>query len=204
MYINFMNKENKDIYVTYWLLLITILVAFMIVIGGLTRLTDSGLSITRRDLISGILPPLSKYDWEKLFSLYKEIPEYKILNSSMTLLEFKTIFWWEYVHRLLGRIIGIFYLLPLIYFSFTNKFNKKKLVFFNFILILIVFQGFIGWYMVQSGLVERTDVSHYRLSIHLTLAFVIFFDISFSSASNKSILLIISNRFRDFKSSSFI
>ena len=101
MYINFMNKENKDIYVTYWLLLITILVAFMIVIGGLTRLTDSGLSITRWDLISGILPPLSKYDWEKLFSLYKEIPEYKILNSSMTLLEFKTIFWWEYVHRLL-------------------------------------------------------------------------------------------------------
>ena len=174
MYINFMNKENKDIYVTYWLLLITILVAFMIVIGGLTRLTDSGLSITRWDLISGIIPPLSKYDWEKLFSLYKEIPEYKILNSSMSLLEFKTIFWWEYVHRLLGRIIGIFYLLPLIYFSFTNKFNKKKLVFFYFILILIVFQGFIGLYMVQSGLVEKTDVSHYRLSVHLTLAFVIF------------------------------
>jgi len=169
-----MKNENKDIYISYWLLLITMLVAFTIIIGGLTRLTDSGLSITRWDLISGIIPPLTEYDWEETFSLYKEIPEYKILNSSMTLAEFKTIYWWEYIHRLLGRIIGILYFLPLIFFSFVKKINKKKLLIFYLILIFIVFQGIMGWYMVKSGLVNRVDVSHYRLSIHLTLAFIIF------------------------------
>ena len=127
MYINFMIEENKNIYISYWLLLITILVALMIVVGGLTRLTDSGLSITRWDLIIGILPPLSLKDWEFSFSLYKEIPEYKLLNSSMTLEEFKVIYWWEYAHRLLGRVIGIFYLAPLIYFTFNKliKFFSK-------------------------------------------------------------------------------
>jgi len=169
-----MNNENKDIYISYWLLLITILVAFTIVIGGLTRLTDSGLSITRWDLISGIIPPLSEYDWEEKFLLYKEIPEYKILNSSMTLAEFKIIYWWEYIHRLLGRIIGVLYLLPLIFISFLKKINKKKLLIFYLILIFIFFQGIVGWYMVKSGLSDRVDVSHYRLSIHLTLAFIIF------------------------------
>ena len=118
MYINFMIEENKNIYITYWLLLITLLVALMIIVGGLTRLTDSGLSITRWDLDSGILPPLSLNDWEKSFSLYKKIPEYNLLNSSMTLDEFKNIYWWEYIHRLLGRIVGLFYLIPLIYFSY--------------------------------------------------------------------------------------
>ena len=95
MYINSMIEENKNIYISYWLLLITFLVSLMIVVGGLTRLTDSGLSITSWDLISGILPPLSLSDWEKLFLLYKEIPEYKLLNSSMTLDQFKSIYWWE-------------------------------------------------------------------------------------------------------------
>ena len=100
-----MFEENKNIYVTYWLLLITFLVALMIFVGGLTRLTDSGLSITRWDLISGILPPMSLNDWKKSFLLYKEIPEYKLINSSMTLEQFKTIYWWEYIHRLLGRFV---------------------------------------------------------------------------------------------------
>ena len=174
MYINFMTAKNKDIYISYWLLLITFLVALMIFVGGLTRLTDSGLSITRWDLISGILPPLSLNDWEKSFSLYKQIPEYKLINLSMTLEQFKTIYWWEYIHRLLGRFVGLFYLIPLIYITFKKVIKKNSLISLYIILILIFVQGFIGWYMVKSGLTERTDVSHYRLSLHLTLAFVIF------------------------------
>ena len=174
MYINFMTMKNKDIYISYWLLLITFLVALMIFVGGLTRLTDSGLSITRWDLISGILPPLSLNDWEKSFSLYKQIPEYKLINLSMTLEQFKTIYWWEYIHRLLGRFVGLFYLIPLLYFTFKKAIKKNSLISLYLILFLIFIQGFIGWYMVKSGLTERTDVSHYRLSLHLTLAFVIF------------------------------
>ena len=174
MYINFMTTKNKDIYISYWLLLITFLVALMIFVGGLTRLTDSGLSITRWDLISGILPPLSLNDWEKSFSLYKQIPEYKLLNSSMTLEQFKTIYWWEYIHRLLGRFIGLLYLIPLFYFTFKKEIKRNSLISLYLILFLIFIQGYIGWYMVKSGLTERIDVSHYRLALHLTLAFVIF------------------------------
>ena len=169
-----MTVENKDIYISYWLLLITFLVAFMIFVDGMTRLTDSGLSITRWDLISGILPPLSLDDWEISFSLYKQIPEYKLQNSSMTLEQFKVIYWWEYGHRLLGRIIGLFYLIPLLYFTFKKKIKKDSAVSLYSILLLILFQGFIGWYMVKSGLTDRIDVSHYRLSLHLILAFFIF------------------------------
>ena len=174
MYINFMIGENKNIYISYWLLLITFLVSLMIIIGGLTRLTDSGLSITRWDLFSGILPPLSLNDWERSFSLYKKIPEYTLVNTSMTLEQFKTIYWWEYIHRLLGRIVGLFYLIPLLYFTYKKVIKKNSLITFYLILLLIFFQGFIGWYMVKSGLTERTDVSHYRLASHLTLAFIIF------------------------------
>ena len=174
MYINSVIEENKNIYISYWLLLITCLVALMIVIGGLTRLTDSGLSITRWDLISGIFPPFTLEQWVKTFELYKQIPEFYLENSSMTLIEFKVIFWWEYFHRLLGRIIGLLYVIPLLYFTFRKKIKISSLLSFYFIFFLILFQGFIGWYMVQSGLTERTDVSHYRLSIHLTLAFIIF------------------------------
>ena len=169
-----MTVKNKDIYISYWLLLITFLVALMIFVGGLTRLTDSGLSITRWDLISGILPPLSLNDWEKSFSLYRQIPEYKLIKSSMTLEQFKTIYWWEYIHRLLGRFLGLFYFIPLLYFTFKKVIKKNSLISLYLILFLIFIQGFIGWYMVKSGLTERTDVTHYRLSLHLTLAFVIF------------------------------
>ena len=169
-----MIDENKNIYISYWLLLITFLVAIMIVVGGLTRLTDSGLSITRWNIISGVLPPLSLSDWEKSFTLYKEIPEYKLLNSSMTLEQFKTIYWWEYIHRLLGRFIGLLYFIPLFYFTVKKTIKKNSLISLYLILILIFFQGFIGWYMVKSGLTERIDVSHYRLAIHLTLAFIIY------------------------------
>ena len=173
-YINFVIEQNKNIYISYWLLLITFLVALMIVVGGLTRLTDSGLSITKWNLISGILPPFTLSDWEKSFNLYKQIPEYKIINSTMTLDQFKVIYWWEYSHRLLGRIIGLFYLIPLFYFTFKKLIKKESLISLYLILALIFFQGFIGWYMVKSGLTDRTDVSHYRLSLHLILAFLIF------------------------------
>jgi len=174
MYIKLVFEENKNFYVTSWILLITFLVVLMIFIGGLTRLTDSGLSITRWDLISGILPPLNINDWEKSFSLYKNIPEYKLLNSSMSLNEFKVIYWWEYTHRLLGRIVAILYFFPLIYFTWKKILNKKFLKSLYLIFVLILIQGLIGWYMVKSGLVESTDISHYRLSVHLTLAFIIF------------------------------
>ena len=174
MYINFMTDENKNIDISYWLLLTTFLVALMIIVGGLTRLTNSGLSITNWELFSGILPPLSLNDWKQLFSLYQQIPEYNLVNSSMTLEQFKVIYWWEYFHRLLGRIVGLFYIIPLIYFTYKKKVNKNSLIFFYLIFFLIFLQGVIGWYMVKSGLSEGTDVSHYRLALHLTLAFVIF------------------------------
>ena len=171
MYINTMFDENKNIYISRWLLLITFLTALMIIIGGLTRLTDSGLSITKWQLFSGFMPPLTSDDWENYFNLYKEIPEFKLQNYSMTMSEFKIIFWWEWVHRFLGRLIGICFFLPLLFF--TLKLGFKGLGKFYFIFFLICLQGFIGWYMVSSGLVDRVDVSHFRLSIHLIIAFLI-------------------------------
>ena len=186
-----MTKKNINIYISYWLLLITFLVALMIVVGGLTRLTDSGLSITKWDLIYGILPPLSLNDWEKSFSLYKQIPEYKLINSSLTLEQFKTIYWWEYTHRLLGRFIGLFYLIPLLYFTFKKSIKKNTLISLYLILILIFFQGFVGWYMVKSGLIDRIDVSHYRLALHLILAFIIFISLlwNYLKCTNQQILI---------------
>ncbi len=154
-----------------WLISMFFIISIMIVIGGLTRLTDSGLSITKWELFSGFLPPLNQNDWIMYFDLYKKIPEFKLQNYNMSLQEFKIIFWWEWGHRFLGRLIGIFYLIPLIYFSFRIKFSKLFSLYLIF--FLICFQGFIGWYMVSSGLVDRIDVSHFRLSFHLLVAFLI-------------------------------
>ena len=168
------NIKNLNVLISYWLLITTLLVALIIIVGGLTRLTDSGLSITRWDLFSGILPPLTQADWKNYFELYKKIPEFQLVNFNMTLDEFKVIFLWEYAHRLLGRVVGLFYLIPLVIFSFLKCLNKKYIFNYYLILLLIVLQGVVGWYMVKNGLSERTDVSHYRLSVHLTLAFVIF------------------------------
>ena len=169
-----LNKNQNNKFISLWLLLITFLVALIIIIGGLTRLTDSGLSITKWDLFTGILPPVSSDDWEKFFFLYKKIPEYKLINSSMTLDQFKIIYWWEYVHRLLGRAIVLLFIFPLIYLTLKKKLSKINLFSFYFILFLMLIQGFVGWYMVKSGLVDRIDVSQYRLSLHLTLAIIIF------------------------------
>ena len=168
-----MYTTNKDInnQLSIWLITMFFIISVMIIVGGLTRLTDSGLSITKWQLFSGLIPPLNKEDWIMYFNLYKQIPEFKLQNFNMTISEFKIIFWWEWAHRFLGRLIGICFLLPLIYFSFKIKFSK--LLNFYFIFFLICFQGFLGWYMVSSGLVDRVDVSHYRLSVHLVLAFLI-------------------------------
>jgi cytochrome c oxidase assembly protein subunit 15 len=162
-------KINNQL--SIWLISMFFIISIMIIVGGLTRLTDSGLSITKWQLFSGFLPPLNQNEWILYFDLYKQIPEFKLQNYNMTIKEFKVIFWWEWAHRLLGRLIGLSFLIPLIYFSFRIKLSKL----FNLYLIffLICFQGFVGWYMVSSGLVDRIDVSHFRLSIHLVIAFLI-------------------------------
>ena len=162
-------KINNQL--TIWLITMFWITSIMIVVGGLTRLTDSGLSITKWQLFSGFLPPLSQSDWLLYFDLYKKIPEFKLQNYDMTMKEFKVIFWWEWAHRFLGRLIGIGFLIPLIYFSF--KIKIVKLLNLYLIFFLICFQGFMGWYMVRSGLVDRLDVSHFRLSVHLLIAFLI-------------------------------
>ncbi len=159
------------IYISNWLLFMFFLISAMIVVGGLTRLTDSGLSITEWEFFRGIFPPMNNDAWLAYFESYKLIPEYKLQNYSMTLSEFKIIFWWEWVHRFLGRIIGLAFLIPLIFF--TIKLGIKKLYKFYLIFFLICIQGFLGWFMVQSGLVNNVDVSHFRLSIHLLFAFII-------------------------------
>ncbi len=162
-------KVNNQI--SSWLMFMFLIISVMIIVGGLTRLTDSGLSITQWQLFSGFLPPLNSSQWVMYFDLYKEIPEFKLQNYDMSMNEFKVIFWWEWAHRFLGRLIGISFLIPLIYFTFIVKF--RKLLTLYFIFLLICFQGFIGWYMVSSGLVDRVDVSHFRLSVHLLIAFII-------------------------------
>ena len=168
MYIE--NSRLKN-HISIWLLSMFLIISLMIIVGGLTRLTDSGLSITEWELFSGFFPPLTKESWNNYFNLYKQIPEFELQNYSMTLSEFKVIFWWEWIHRFLGRLIGLSFLIPLIYFTF--KLNLKKLLNLYFIFALICFQGFVGWYMVSSGLVDRVDVSHFRLSLHLVIAFLI-------------------------------
>ena len=167
----YLNDKNIDKQLYYWLISMFGLVSCIIIVGGLTRLTDSGLSITEWELFKGFLPPISNSEWENYFSLYKQIPEYKLQNFNMNLSEFKIIFWWEWIHRFLGRLIGLCFLIPLIYFALKNGINKTKSLFFIF--LLICFQGFLGWFMVKSGLINKVDVSHFRLSMHLTTAFII-------------------------------
>ena len=166
-------KKNYHKIITNWLLGTITLIFLMIVIGGLTRLTNSGLSITEWELFAGVLPPFSYNEWSQYFELYKKIPQYKLVNPNMTLSEFKIIFYWEYLHRILGRLTGLFFLLPLIYFTFKKAIEMKSLIKMYLVFFLIVLQGLIGWYMVKSGLVNDVTVSHYRLSLHLSMAFII-------------------------------
>lgn len=155
----------------WWLILCSGLIFIMIVIGGLTRLTDSGLSITTWDPIMGAIPPFSHEEWQDRFTLYQQTPEYQKINQGMTLGEFKAIFWWEYAHRLLGRLLGLVYFIPFIFFILKGNLRGRLLWHTGAIFFLGGMQGAVGWWMVQSGLVDRPDVSHYRLAIHLLLAF---------------------------------
>ena len=163
------NRLNSQLKI--WMVSLLAMITLIILVGGLTRLTDSGLSITSWELFVGTLPPLSNEQWIDYFNLYKTIPEYYEQNFNMTLNDFKVIFWWEWAHRQLGRLIGLSVLIPIIYF--TAKYGFWILKEYSIIFLLICFQGFIGWYMVSSGLVDRIDVSHYRLSLHLVTAFII-------------------------------
>ena len=166
----FVNSESYIKYLKFWLISLFILIILMVAVGGLTRLTDSGLSITAWELFTGILPPLNNSEWDNYFLEYKKIPEYQNINFDMTLTDFKVIFYWEYAHRLLARIVGLFSLLPLIFFTLKFKNNNFYSNKYYLIFLLICVQGFIGWFMVSSGLIENNDVSHFRLSIHLSLA----------------------------------
>ncbi len=170
---NFITTEKYEHLVKLWIKTLIFLIVLIIVVGGLTRLTGSGLSITEWELFKGIIPPLNDKDWEIYFSLYKNIPQFKLINYDISLSEFKVIFLWEYFHRLLGRIIGLFFLIPFIYFIYKKILTKKSLFIFSCLFFLICIQGFFGWYMVQSGLIYDVTVSHYRLSIHLFTAFII-------------------------------
>ena len=166
---------KRPVAISNWLLSIAFLVFLMVVVGGITRLTESGLSITEWKPVSGAIPPLTHADWTRAFELYQQTPEYREINgpAGMTLAQFKFIFFWEWLHRLLGRLIGVAFALPLAWFAVKRAIPQGygwKLV---GLLILGGMQGVLGWYMVMSGLVDRTDVSHFRLSAHLLLAFVI-------------------------------
>ena len=157
-----------------WLYVVAGLIFAMVLVGGATRLTDSGLSITEWKPILGVVPPLNEADWQDAFRKYQEIPEYKIINRGMSLSEFKAIYWWEWAHRFLGRFIGIAFFLPLAIFWAVGAIPKGFLPKLAGIFLLGGLQGALGWYMVMSGLTERTDVSQYRLTAHLALAVLIF------------------------------
>ena len=169
----FSNENQINKLFLYWLITSLFLVFFIIIVGGLTRLTNSGLSITQWELFKGILPPLTDKSWEFYFEEYKKIPQYKFLYSNMILSEFKVIFYWEYFHRILARVIGLFFIIPLIYFYLSKKIKKEYIKICYLIFIMILLQGIIGWYMVISGLTNDVTVSHYRLSIHLCTAILI-------------------------------
>ena len=167
-------RKEYTKFINYWLISLLFFIGLIVIVGGLTRLTDSGLSITTWDVVKGILPPLNKNQWEEVFNLYKEIPQFYMLNQNMTINEFKVIYYWEYIHRILGRVLGLLFIIPFIYIYSKKILNKKYNQNLFILFLLILLQGSVGWYMVKSGLVDNTTVSHYRLAIHLNLAFILF------------------------------
>jgi cytochrome c oxidase assembly protein subunit 15 len=160
--------------VRIWLFSVAALIAMMVVVGGATRLTESGLSIVEWKPVTGVLPPLGEGQWQDAFEAYKKIPQYHAVNAGMSLAEFKTIFWWEWSHRLLGRLIGVAYLLPFLYFLWRGALAAQLKRPLWLIFGLGGLQGAVGWWMVASGLSERIEVSHYRLATHLVLALLIY------------------------------
>ncbi len=167
-----MKKDSKA--VIYWLLTGCILIFIMVVVGGITRLTHSGLSISNYKLISGTIPPMNEVEWNEAFELYKQYPEYQKLHNHFNLEEFKDIYFWEWIHRVIGRFIGMVFVIPFIYFLIKKRLSKSTIKKAAILLLLGGFQGFLGWYMVKSGLIDEPNVSHYRLAAHLTTAFITF------------------------------
>jgi len=166
--------EKNDRHIALWLLVCCALIFSMVVLGGVTRLTRSGLSMVHWKPISGVVPPLSTAQWQEEFNHYKNYPEYKKSNLGMSLHEFKSIFWFEYSHRLLGRIIGLVFLIPFLYFLFRKRIKPNLLPKLVMMFFLGGLQGLLGWYMVKSGLVDRPHVSQYRLTSHLLAALLIY------------------------------
>ena len=167
-------SKSYNIGVYIWLLALTTMVLLIIIIGGLTRLTDSGLSMTDWKPLLGVIPPLSQDKWLIVFEMYKQTPEFKIVNRSMTLEEFKFIFWWEWFHRVFARLIGVVFIIPLIYFLIKKQVSKSLLLRLPIVFMFGIFQAFVGWWMVKSGLSENPYVSPYRLTFHLLNALIIF------------------------------
>ncbi|MDF1673383.1 MAG: COX15/CtaA family protein [Vicingaceae bacterium] len=167
-------KDNPNKSVIKWLLTGCFLIFLMVVIGGITRLTESGLSMVDWNLFMGSVPPLSEQDWIETFNQYKQYPEYQKVNFHFSLEEFKAIFFWEYLHRLIGRLIGIVFIVPFVFFLIKKKLSKSLIKECLVILFMGAFQGFLGWWMVKSGLIDNPDVSHYRLATHLITAFLTF------------------------------
>jgi heme a synthase len=167
-------QASQNRAVRWWLVTIAVLIAAMVLVGGATRLTESGLSIVEWKPVTGILPPLNQEQWTEAFDAYKTIPQYRELNAGMTLGEFKTIFWWEWSHRLLGRVIGVAFLLPFLWFLWCGVLNADLRRRLWLIFGLGALQGAVGWWMVASGLSQRIEVSQYRLATHLGLAMLIF------------------------------
>jgi cytochrome c oxidase assembly protein subunit 15 len=167
-------QERDRRAVRIWLGVVVFTLFCLVLVGGATRLTDSGLSITEWKPIHGVIPPLSAAEWEEEFRLYQRIPQYQELNSGMTVDDFKSIFWWEWAHRFLARSIGLVFALPLLFFWFTGRIEKRLRWPLVGVLALGGFQGFIGWWMVSSGLTKLVSVSQYRLATHLVIACLIF------------------------------
>ena len=166
--------ERNRLYIRAWLGIVILALFALVIVGGATRLTDSGLSITEWKPIHGIIPPLSQAEWEEELELYRQIPEYQQINKGMSLSEFKYIYWWEWGHRVLARGVGVLFGVPLLIFWIAGRIEPHLKLPLVVILALGGLQGFIGWWMVTSGLVDRVDVSQYRLATHLTLACIIF------------------------------
>ena len=168
------NIQRKNVSIILWLFTGCTLIFTMVIVGGITRLTGSGLSMVDWKLFMGAIPPLNYQEWMEAFEQYKQYPEYKERNFMFTLADFKKIFFWEYIHRMLGRFIGLVFIIPYIYFIVRKRFSKKLFIQCTILLFMGSLQGFFGWWMVKSGLVDRPDVSHIRLATHLITAFLTF------------------------------